>query len=139
MPLAPNGDAYMGGGVRFCPRDFMKLGQLYLNGGTWNGRRILSPEWCRRATSRLYQIKGSKPIEPATSVGYGYLWWTIEYPYNGRTIKAFWAAGNGGQTVMGIPELDLVVAFYAGNYADSAGNVIQQTYVPKYILPAVIE
>jgi len=128
MPLTPTGDAYMGGGVRLLLRDFMKLGQLNLSGGTWNGRRILSPEWVQRSTSPLYSIGKQK---------YGYLWWVMEYPYNGRTLRAFYAGGNGGQVVMGIPELDLVVATYGGNYADPIMFLGQQKYIPEYILPAV--
>jgi len=54
-----------------------------------------------------------------------------------ESSQAFFAGENGGQTVMGIPELDLVIAIYAGNYADSPGRQIQQAYVPKYILPAI--
>jgi hypothetical protein len=60
-----------------------------------------------------------------------------DYPYRGRTVRAFFAGGNGGQVVMGIPELDLVVAFYGGNYGDRALYVPQRVYVPQYILPAV--
>ncbi len=139
MPLTPTGDAYMGGSVRLLPRDFLKLGQLHVNGGTWNGRRILSQEWVTRSTMPLYEIKGSKPLAPYTFLRYGYLWWVIDYPYKGRTVRAFFASGNGGQTVMGIPDLDLVVALYAGNYADAPGKEIVQGYVPKYILPAIDE
>jgi CubicO group peptidase (beta-lactamase class C family) len=128
MNLSPTSDAYMGGGVRFLPRDFMKLGQLMLNGGTWNGHRVVSEEWCRRATSPLYELRNLK---------YGYLWWVIEYPYKGRTVRGFFAGGNGGQIVLGIPELDLLIAFYGGNYSDPVSYVPQQVYVPKYILPAV--
>jgi CubicO group peptidase (beta-lactamase class C family) len=128
MNLMPTGAAYMGGGVRFLPRDFMKLGQLHVSGGTWNGRQVLTPEWCRRATSSVCKIGDRQ---------YGYLWWVADYPYRGRTLRAFFAGGNGGQIVMGIPELDLVVAFYGGNYSDPALFVPQREYVPKYILPAV--
>lgn len=132
MYLAPSGDAYMGGGVRLLPRDFMKLGQLHLNGGVWNGRRILTPEWTRRATSPMYELPSYK-----SKLKYGYFWWVIEYPYKGRTVRAFFAGGNGGQVVMGIPELDLVVAIYGGNYSDPVLYTAQQKYVPQYILPAV--
>ena len=128
MNLTPNGDAYMGGGVRFLPRDFMKLGQLHLNGGVWNGRRILTPEWSRRATSHLVEIGTRK---------YGYFWWVQDYPYKGRTVRAFFADGNGGQIVVGIPELDLVIAFYGGNYSHPAANIPQNVYVPQYILTAI--
>jgi CubicO group peptidase (beta-lactamase class C family) len=126
--LTPTGDAYMGGGARFLPRDFMKLGQLHLNGGTWNGHRVVSEDWCRRATSYLVTISSRK---------YGYLWWVEDYPYRGRTLRVFFAAGNGGQIVLGIPDLDMVIAFYGGNYSDPDLFIPQREYVPKYILPAV--
>lgn len=129
MNLAPTGDAYMGGGARFLPRDFMKLGQLHLNGGVWNGRRILTPEWSRRAVSPLVELRKLK---------YGYFWWVAEYPYKGRTVQAFSALGNGGQVVMAIPELDLVIAFYGGNYSDVPVTfTAERIYVPQYILPAI--
>jgi CubicO group peptidase (beta-lactamase class C family) len=70
---------------------------------------------------------------------YGYLWWVIEYPYKDRTVRAFFAGGNGGQGVMVIPELDLVIATYGGNYADRVGLHVQQDLIPEYILPAVRE
>jgi CubicO group peptidase (beta-lactamase class C family) len=140
MQLTPTGDAFMGGGVRFLPRDFMKLGQLLVNGGTWNGHRILTQEWSRRATSPLYEVKDFKPLAPSSFLKYGYLWWVLDYPYKGRTVQAFYAGGNGGQVVMGIPELDLVIMLYGGNYADGrVSTEIQQSYVGKYILPAVDE
>ena len=137
MNLTPTGDAYMAGGVRLTLRDFLKIGQLHLNGGIWNDRRILSEEWVRRATSPLYEVKDYKPLPPYQFLRYGYLWWVIEYPYEGRTIRAFFAGGNGGQSVMGIPELDLVVGFYAGNYGDQPTKEISHGYVPKFILPSI--
>jgi CubicO group peptidase (beta-lactamase class C family) len=128
MNLTPTGDAYMGGGVRFPTREFMKLAQLMLDGGRWHGRQIVSEAWAKESTS------------PQTTIGdrkYGYLWWLADYPYNGRTISAFFAAGNGGQIVMGVPELDLVIAFYGGNFNERAALIPQNVYVPQDILPAV--
>lgn len=129
-PLDRAGQAYGGGGMRFLPRDFMKLGQLMLNGGIWNGRRILDARFVERASSRLYPLK---------NIHYGYNWWNIDYPYKDRTVTAFFAGGNGGQSAMVIPELDLVIATWGGNYSDRAGLEIQQAYPPRYILPAVRE
>ena len=129
MNLTPTGDAFMGGGVRFLPRDFMKLGQLMMNGGKWGGRRVVSAEWAKRATSPLTTLGSQK---------YGYLWWVTEYPYQGKTLQAFYAGGNGGQVVMGIPALDLVVAFYGGNYSDPVMFRTQRQLVPEYVLPAII-
>jgi CubicO group peptidase (beta-lactamase class C family) len=126
--LTPTGEAYMGGGSRFRPRDFMKLGQLMLDGGRWRGRQIVSAEWTKRSTSPITQIAGRQ---------YGYLWWLQDYPYQGRTVRAFFAGGNGGQIVIGVPELDLVIAFYGGNYSDPALFIPQRKLVPEDILPAI--
>jgi CubicO group peptidase (beta-lactamase class C family) len=129
LPLTPAGDAYGGGAVRVLPREFMKLGELYLRGGRWNGRRVLPAAWARRATS---------PLTTMGTQGYGYLWWISDIPYRGRTVRAYSAFGNGGQTVTAIPELDLVIALYGGNYADGRRTLyIQRDVVARDILPAV--
>lgn len=130
-PLDPAGHAYGGGGVRALPRDFMKLGQVMLDGGTWHGRRVLDREFVARASAPLHDLNG---------IQYGYLWWSLEYPYKDRTLRAFLAAGNGGQAVIVVPALDLVIAIYAGNYSDSPTAIhVQQDLAPTYILPAVRE
>jgi CubicO group peptidase (beta-lactamase class C family) len=129
-PLDPAGHPYGGGSVQFLPRDFMKLGQLMLDGGTWQGRRILDRDYVARASSPLHDLK---------RIQYGYLWWSIEYPYKERSVRAYFAGGNGGQGVMVVPALDLVIATYGGNYADRVGLHVQQDYAPNYILPAVRE
>ena len=126
--LQPTGEPYMGGGIHWLLRDFMKIGQVILDGGTWNGRRILSQEFAERSVASLFELR---------DLHYGYLWWITEYPYKDGTVEAFFAGGNGGQVVMGIPELDLLVAFFAGNYSDSVMSRIQTEFVPEYILPAV--
>jgi CubicO group peptidase (beta-lactamase class C family) len=129
-PLSPAGQPYGGGGVWVLPRDFMKLGQVMLDGGNWRGRRILDADFAQRAGSPLHDLRG---------IQYGYLWWSIEYPYKDRRLRAFFAGGNGGQVVMVVPELALVIAGYGGNYADRASLVLQRELVPRYILPAVRE
>jgi CubicO group peptidase (beta-lactamase class C family) len=128
MNLMPTGEPYMGGGMRLLPRDFLKLGQLMLNDGNWEGHPVLSPDWCRRATSPLNDLREFK---------YGYLWWVTDYPYNGRSVRAFFAGGNGGQLVLVVPQLDLAIGFLGGNYSDPVSYTAQRVYVPQYILPAV--
>lgn len=129
MPLSPLGDGYMGGGMRFRPRDFMKLGQLYLDGGIWHGRRIVSADWIARSTVPRY------PMDRLTK--YGYLWWMIEYPYQGRTVPAYFASGNGGNEVVVIPALDMVIAVYGGNYNEAAGWSMVLKLIPQRVLPAI--
>jgi CubicO group peptidase (beta-lactamase class C family) len=127
--LTPTGEAYGGGGHHFLPRDFLKLAQLMVNDGRWNGRQIVSRDWVRRSTSALRNLTKNQQ--------YGWLWNTLEYPYKGRQVHAFFAGGNGGQIFMGIPALDLVIAFTGGNYNDPALFIPQRVFVPQFILPAV--
>ncbi|HET9228556.1 MAG TPA: serine hydrolase [Thermoanaerobaculia bacterium] len=129
-PLDPAGHPYGGGGVQLLPRDFLKLGQLMLDGGTWQGRRILSRDFAARASS---------PLRDLNNIRYGFLWWNIEYPYKDRTVRAYFAGGNGGQGIIVVPDLGLVLATFGGNYADRVGLHIQQELAPNYILPAVRE
>jgi CubicO group peptidase (beta-lactamase class C family) len=121
------------GGAKFLLRDFLKLAQLHLNGGVWHGKRIYSREWSDRATSEL-SLLGKK-----FNRKYGYLWWLEDYQYKGHPLRAYFAAGNGGQISMGIPELDLAVAFFGGNYNSDNTFTAQRVYVPRYILPAIIQ
>lgn len=127
--LTPTEDAYGGGGHHFLPRDFMKLAQLMVNGGKWQGKQILSREWTEKAGAPLRNLT---PIQQ-----YGYLWNSAEYPYKGKKVRGYFAGGNGGQIFMGIPDLDLVIAFTGGSYADAALFIPQRKYVPEFILPAV--
>jgi CubicO group peptidase (beta-lactamase class C family) len=61
LPISPTGDYTMTGGARFPPREFMKLGQLHLNGGTWNGRRVFTETWSRRAAEPLHDFASYDP------------------------------------------------------------------------------
>jgi CubicO group peptidase (beta-lactamase class C family) len=135
MNLAPNRDVYLGGGMFFLPRDFMKFAQLMLNGGTWNGRRILARDFVQQAITTQTHITD----HAHGARKYGYLFWINDYAYKGRTVEAFFLAGNGGQIVMGVPELDLAMAFYGGSYGDKGTFVAQDDFVPYFILPAVEE
>ncbi len=128
MYLQPTGEPYLGGGTFWRARDFMKLGQLMLNGGTWSGRRILSEEFTQSAVTPLYELRER---------GYGYQWWVKDYPYRGETVRAFFAGGNGGQVIVGLPELDLLVTFFAGNYSDPVLYRIQEEFLPEFLLRAL--
>jgi len=127
LNLQPTGELYLGGGSHWRMRDYIKLPQMMLDGGTWNGTRIVPEAWARQSTSEAVRL-GER--------AYGWQWWIEEYEWQGRTVQAFFAAGNGGQIFMGIPEADLVIAFWGGNYSDRAGRRAQSELIPDYILPA---
>ncbi len=131
VPVQPDGHPFMGGGTRWLPRDFLKFPQLLLDDGEWNTRRVLSSINVRRLLTPVVKIDGGRD--------YGYLWYTEDYPYEDRTVRAHFMGGNGGQIAMLIPELQLSVVFNAGNYSDRVMFRIQEELVPKYILPAILK
>jgi CubicO group peptidase (beta-lactamase class C family) len=125
------GNPYGGGSMSIALRDFIKLGQLMLNRGTWQGQRIVSEDFVARAGSPLYNLR---------NIHYGYQWWGETYPYKDRTVYAFSARGAGGQTVTVVPDLDLIVATFAGNFASRKGMFAASTDpIPRILLPAVRE
>jgi CubicO group peptidase (beta-lactamase class C family) len=127
LNLQPTGEPYLGGGSHWRARDYMKLVQMMLDGGRWNGTQVVSEQWARESTQARVRI-GER--------GYGRQWWVNEYDWHGETVEAFFAAGNGGQIFMGIPAADLVIAFWGGNYSDQAGRLAQSVLIPEYILAA---
>jgi CubicO group peptidase (beta-lactamase class C family) len=129
--LQPTGQPYGGGGHHFTTRDFMKFTQLFLNDGKWEGRQIVSREWARTSGAAL------RVLSPTSGQTYGYLWNSFAYPFRGRKVHAFFPGGNGGQVYIGIPDLDLLIAFTGGSYADRALFRPQREFVPEDILPAV--
>lgn len=129
MNLTPDNRAYMGGGLRLRPRDFLKLGQLYLNGGVWNGQRIVSEDWVRESTA------------PHTSINqkddYGFAWWRQSLDVEGKNIETYMAVGNGGQMMVVVPALDLIVLLNAGNYGDGLFGFLTRRMKSTFI-PAVM-
>jgi len=135
MNLMPTGEAYAGGGWYLRPRDELKLGQLYLNGGTWNGRRIVSEEWVEESTA--HQSSFTPALDTEGEHQYGFGWHIHKLNAGGRVYRDFAAGGNGGQLVIVIPELDLVVAFNGGSYGEfRKWYRWELELVPQYIIPA---
>lgn len=128
------------------PRDILKIGAAYANGGEWNGVRIASPEWVARSTSAVI------PITPATTGlsddefannyvgGQAALEWRRDsIEVSGTSYEAYEASGNGGQVLIVVPELELSVLFTGGNYRHGGvWNRWRDEIVGGHIIPALI-
>lgn len=108
----PYGNYIMTGYVYGAAVDWARLGQLYLNGGVWQGERLLPSGW-----SELLALPAPAWEKPE----YGGLFWLN---YDGRwnlPEDAFYMAGGGGQFTIVVPSLDLVVVrmgHYKGGVRD---------------------
>ena len=125
---------FASGGASLRPRDMAKLGVLYLQGGVWNGNRILSEEWTTTSTEQAIPLVGSY----RTLYGYGYNWWLGRSPYRDGTVEYFRAAGWGGQDVYVFPDLELIVVFTAGGYYDPRPLDVNDI-IEDYIFRAIVD
>ena len=135
LNLDPAGNAYMGGGAYILPRDFLKIGQLYLSGGVWNGRRIVSGDWVRASTTP-HATFANRLIDIDADHRYAYGWHVHHFVVNGHDFREYAAEGNGGQLVMVIPDLDMVVGVNAGNYGSLDWYRWMLQVLPNVLIPA---
>ena len=128
MNLDPMGRGYAGGGLRMRPRDFLKIGQVLANQGRWQDTQIVSAEWIEQ------MLQSHTSIYADGDYGYGI--WTGTLPYRGESIPVYSATGNGGQLLIVIPSLEMVVGFTGGNYGDFRTWIQwREQLVPDFILP----
>lgn len=121
--LMPTGEGYLGGGVYMRPRDLAKIGQLALDGGVWNGRRVLDRAFLARATAAQIEINeqttgmsAERFAAVATRGADGLGWHRYGVRAGDRRLESYEASGNGGQLLIVVPEVDLVVVLTGGNY-----------------------
>jgi CubicO group peptidase (beta-lactamase class C family) len=124
----PNGMIFTSGDLYLRPRDMAKFGQLFLNGGEWNGTRIISEDWVNKSLQEWIS-----PIPNNFADAYGYTWWIESFQIEGHTVLTQSARGWGGQYIFLIPEKEMVVVLTAGNYYTF--NYAKDIF-KKYILPA---
>lgn len=127
-PHDPQGVAHGWGDARLRAEDLARIGLLLLHGGAWDGERLLDPAWVAAATTNRVGTTGPEG-------GYGYQIWTSG---NG----AFYANGRGGQYVLVVPALDLVVvalgsaspeegATYGQIFASMLGPAVSANALPE--------
>lgn len=119
--------------IHLRPRDMLKLGILYKDGGKWHGKQVLSAAYARDALSAMSKVDDSD---------YGYFWWRpwlqVEMPEGTEQVHMGAAQGNGGQKIFVLPEYDFVAVFTAGSYnaGGSAPNKIMGTVILPRLLAA---
>ncbi|MEL6366031.1 MAG: serine hydrolase domain-containing protein [Pseudomonadota bacterium] len=121
--LAPNGAAYLGGGAYMRPRDILKVGAMFAAGGRWKGAQIVDPDWVEKSTTAVIDITpqttGLSPEDFNNNYFGGsaaYEWRIDEVRAGEKTYASYEATGNGGQILLVVPDLELVVLFTGGNY-----------------------
>ena len=142
--LMPNGEGYLGGGAFLRPRDFLKLGQAFLDGGEWNGRRLVPHSWVNDSVAAHARISpattgrgGDAFREVYWETDEGYAWHRLDVRSGEQRYPAYLANGSGGQLLLVLPQFDLVVMFTAGNYQQGLWNRERDDIVGGLVIPAL--
>jgi CubicO group peptidase (beta-lactamase class C family) len=127
----PNG----GSGIRLRPRDFAKIGALWLQRGETGQSTLLDPEYVDAGTAARFGF-GNAPA-PLTGYGYGYSWWIARTPYG----DGFFAWGFGGQFIFVVPAESLV-AVVTTEWRNAGALAPQLEFnglnlIVNHVLPAV--
>jgi len=125
----PTGTTMTGGGLQLRSRDLLKLGQLYLDDGIWNGHQIISSEWVKESL---------RPHANAREdTDYGYLWWLQTFHSKTRSVRSYGMYGTGGNKVFVFPNDALVIVITTTNYRVKGAGALTDKLLVDYILEAV--
>jgi len=127
-------------GLRLTARDLARIGTLVLEGGTYDGRRLVPRGWLDQVFTPRANLDG---------VRYGYFWWLAD----ARDPRAWvsvqgsspsgpqgwphWVAGlgNGGQRLSVQPDIGLIVVILASNYDAPDDWVMPERIIRDHIAP----
>jgi CubicO group peptidase (beta-lactamase class C family) len=121
------------GNLSLTARDFSKLGQLVLDAGTYDGRRVISERWIRDIVRPRVSISDDDPYAD----GYGYFWYTKTHRIAGREVPVWFASGNGGNKIYVVPSYRVVVAITSSAYNRGYGQRRSQAILEALL--AVLE
>ena len=124
-PYTPKKVPSTAGGLQMSALDFAKFGQLYKNGGKWNGKQIIPRNWVDKTFTKYHGWQ------------YGYLFWNTTFRANGKEYEAFNASGNGGNKIFVFKDQPLVVVITATAYGKPWMHMQVNKIMERYILPAV--
>jgi len=111
------------GGLSIRTEDLAKFGQLYLQGGVWNGVQVVPAEWAADATAKQVSTGND---DNNWGYGYGFQFWRSQVGYR--------ADGSLGQFSFVLPDQDIVLAITSGT--NDTGGVMDLVW--QNLLPAVL-
>lgn len=106
-------------GLLLTPTYMAKIGQLYLDGGMWNGKQIVSAEWIAEST-----MEHSRCVQWG-NLAYGYLWWIIDG-------NSYAALGDGGNVIYVNVKKKMVISIASLFMSDAKDRV---GLIKEYIEP----
>ena len=132
----PGGFSPLGHGLFLQPRDMAKIGQLWLQRGIWQERRLFDESFVDEAWT-AYSNGDTDPEFFSANSGYGLQWWFGNFPYRDSRIPVWYAAGSGHQYILVVRDLDLVVVITAEDFDREPSFIVN--LMSNHLLPAVVD
>lgn len=101
-----------GSGSDMTSRNMLKWGMLVKNKGKWQGEQLVPEAYLTVGTNKVIHIEPEDIFftnDIVTNPGYGYFWWQADLMHDGKRYLSRSAQGGGGQYIILIDELDLIV------------------------------
>ena len=128
--ITPDGEADTEGGLYLSTEDLARVGYLFLRGGVWDGRQVISREWVEASIRPV--VADVAPDNGRPDAGYGYQWWVPDQ--EDGEARVFAGNGYGGQFLLVSPEHDIVAVFNGWNIHDppnrSTWRALQERILP---------
>lgn len=129
LHYTPAGTLNTAGGSEYRSRDLLKLIQLCLQNGKWNGQQLISSYWIKKATNAK--------VNAWEGMDYGYLFWLRNFGKN-TGVPSYAMAGNGGNKMVAFPDLNVTVVLTSTNFGNSKAHSYTDELLDKYIVPELL-
>jgi CubicO group peptidase (beta-lactamase class C family) len=123
----PQGIYFGGNEMRLTPREMLRFGELYRNGGRHAGVQVVPAAWVEASVQ-------PRTRSPWSGEAYGYGWWVKQ----SGAHRVFFAWGYGGQYIFVVPSLRAVmvttsdpdVPTRGGSHLDAIHEILDRFVVP---------
>ncbi|WP_081310646.1 serine hydrolase domain-containing protein [Pseudoalteromonas luteoviolacea] len=116
-------------------RDMLKFALLTVNNGMWQGVQLIPKAFVEKATQKIVPQKDRDIFftgDTVSNASYGYYWWQADMKVGNKSYSTRSAQGGGGQYVVLIDELDLIVVTTAHERNDQTMKVIAEKVLPIF-------
>jgi CubicO group peptidase (beta-lactamase class C family) len=124
-----------GSGSSMTSRDMIKWGTLVMNGGQWHGEQLIPEAFIRTSTDRQL-LTGDDDIygggKDVSKQGYGYYWWSADLQSGDTTHLAVSAQGGGGQFIILVEDLELLVVVTALDNDNTTLQLLAEQILPAF-------
>ena len=118
-------------------RDMVKWGTLAINKGKWQGEQLIPAAFIAKATSKIAEPSDDEVVATVgvSGTSYGYFWWQADMSTGDKSYLSKAARGGGGQYIIVIEELDLVVVVTAHNrsFNDETSSLTAKRILPAFV------